>query len=360
MTYGNYPNLENINKILVIKLRQIGDVLLTTPVFSVLKEKFPKAKIDAYIYGDSKDILDENPNIDELIVYDRKWKKLSFFKKILKEFILLKYISKQKYDLVINLTEGDRGAIAARFSKAAIKVGFDPKKTGLFGKKDLYSHIVKSCSNKRHNVERNLDAIRKIGIFPKYENRNLFLNISEQTKNQVEKLLKENNFSNKFILVHPSSRWRFKCYSNDKMKRVLSTLIDQGHNVVITSGRDEAEKNLVEKIIKNLEKSKILNLSGQISLKHLACLIKMSKCTLCVDSAPFHMANALMANVVCLFGPTCDENWGIWKNNNAHIISENISCRPCHMDGCGGSKYADCMALISEKRVIETVLNTIA
>ena len=127
MTYGEYPDLSRVKKILVVKLRHLGDVLLTAPVFTALKQAMPEASIDAYLYKESIPMLEGHPAISQFIGYDRGWKKLSWFKKILKEAALLRQIRKNRYDLVINLTEGDRGVIAAKVSRAPCRVGFEPK-----------------------------------------------------------------------------------------------------------------------------------------------------------------------------------------------------------------------------------------
>jgi heptosyltransferase-3 len=78
MGYGNYPDLSLVKKVLVIKLRHFGDVLLTTPVFSVLKKTLPNAEIDAYVYKECASLLEENPSIHKVFSYDQAWKKSRF------------------------------------------------------------------------------------------------------------------------------------------------------------------------------------------------------------------------------------------------------------------------------------------
>lgn len=126
-SYGNYPDLSRVKKILIIKLRHLGDVLLTTPCLNTLQRAFPQAQIDAYIYKEAFPMLKGHPAIHQLIGYDREWKKQGLWARIKKEICLLWKVRKEKYDLVINLTEGDRGTIAACISQAKIKVGFPPK-----------------------------------------------------------------------------------------------------------------------------------------------------------------------------------------------------------------------------------------
>lgn len=337
MSYGGYPDLKNVKKILVIKLRQLGDVLLTGPVFQALQNHLPQAKVDAYVYTESIPLLEGHPAIHHLIGYDRL-KKRSFFHTLWNEWALLRYIRGQKYDLVINLTEGDRGALAAFVSSAPIRVGFIPK--GRMQKKG-YTHLVKHCPTPRHTVEKNLDALRRIGIFPSLEERELFLLAKPQTC-----------IDGPYVLIHPTSRWRFKCWPVLKMRAVVEALLAQGRKVVLSSGPDPIELEMVEQIGQGLP---VVSFGGKLSLPDLASLIAGCDFLLCVDSLPFHMANALKKRVIALFGPTSDVTWGAWKNPYATVLAQRYSCRPCFMDGCGGSKYSDCLATLSVSQVLEAI-----
>src|SRR3989338_4665623 len=116
MTYGNYPDLREIKKILVVKLRHLGDVLLTAPLFSLLKKRLPWAEADAYIYKEALEMLEGHPGVSNFLLYDRKWKELPLRKRLGREAALLSSVRKGGYDLVINLTEGDRGALTAWIS----------------------------------------------------------------------------------------------------------------------------------------------------------------------------------------------------------------------------------------------------
>ncbi|MBS0625098.1 MAG: putative lipopolysaccharide heptosyltransferase III [Verrucomicrobia bacterium] len=344
MTYGDYPDLKSVKKILVVKLRHLGDVLLTGPVFGALKGAMPQATIDAFIWSESVPMLEGHPAIDGFVEYDRGWKKLGL-KRFIQEWKLLRKIRRGGYDLVINLTEGDRGAMAAKISGAKIRVGFDPKGSGLWGKKGLYTHVVKSCPGLRHTVERNLDAVRRIGIFPTLEERDLSLRVPDEAMRSVEKRIG----TAPFVLIHPTSRWRFKCWPADRMRALAKKLIERGERLVFTSGPDRLEVEMVQEIVKGLP---AVNLAGQISLKELAALIQKSKALICVDSVPMHMASALKAPVVAIFGPTSDVTWGPWRNSRSRVVAQKLSCRPCYQDGCGGSKMSDCLHTLSVAQVL--------
>lgn len=344
MTYGDYPDLSCVRKILVIKLRHLGDVLLSGPVFSALKKALPNAKIDAYIYEEAKPMLEGHPSIDRCIGYNRDWKQIGVFSRLGKELKTLREIRRGDYDLVVNLTEGDRGALAAKAARAKVRVGFAPK--GKWQKK-LYTHVVKHCPGVRHTVERNLDALRRIGIFPQEDERELFFDVPQEAKNAMKKLAGEG-----FVLIHPTSRWRFKCWPSEKMRMLIDQLLKKGKRVVMTSGPDRLEKEMVHEIARGFD---IQILPGEVSLKELGALIELSELLICVDSVPLHMASALKKAVVAIFGPTSDVTWGPWKNPKARIVAQNFACRPCYQDGCGGSKYSDCLHTLSVEKVMQVL-----
>jgi heptosyltransferase III len=340
MSYGNYPDLRSVERILVVKLRHLGDVLLTTPVFGALKKALPHARIDAYIYQEAFPMLEGHPALSEIIGYDRNWKKLGWLGRLRKEAEMLQRIRRKRYDLVINLTEGDRGALAARLSHAKVRVGVDARK--------IYTHVVKNCPSLRHTVERQLDALRRIGIFPDTADRELVLIIPESAREAMRQKISWE----RFILIHPTSRWRFKCWPVHSVASLARRLIDRGERLVFTSGPDPEERAMVDEIVRPLPRPAIMNLAGLISLKELAALIERCAALVSVDSVPLHMASALKAPVVALFGPSSEVTWGPWRNPKARVVAHPMSCRPCYLDGCGGGKVSDCLHAISVESVL--------
>ena len=128
----------NIDSILVIKLRHIGDVLLTVPVFRALKETFPGVRISALVNTGTEEVLKGNPLVDEIIVVDRKIKLLSPGSRLSKELCFLRAISKKKFDMTVDLTGGDRAAVLSFASGARYRIGPKFKKGFLGEKETLY------------------------------------------------------------------------------------------------------------------------------------------------------------------------------------------------------------------------------
>ncbi len=354
MTYGNYPDLSLVKRILVVKMRHHGDVLLASPVFTNLKRAVPQAEVDAFIYKDTLPMLEGHPSISNYLLYDRSWKKLFPLKKILKELSILKRIRSEQYDLVINLTEGDRGAIAAWISKSRYRVGFDPGKKGLFGKRSFYTHIAKNCPHPRHTVEKQLDVLRRIGIFPKDEEKDVSLHIPIAASQRVQEMLFQEGLSiGQYIVIHPVSRWRFKCLSTEQIARLITALHQRGEKVVLTASSDPDELQMIGAICSKIPEVPILNFAGRTGLKELSALIGFAKALITVDSVPLHIASATKTPVVALFGPTSDGNWGPWMNPRAQIVAQRFSCRPCYQDGCGGSKVSDCLFSMPQSMILD-------
>lgn len=342
--------LSNVKKILVVRMRHLGDVLLTSPLLTCLKKAYPTAQIDVFINKDSFSVLEGHPAVSRYFLYDRSWKKLPFFKKIRKEWQLLKEVRQEKYDLVLNLTEGDRGAITAFYSGARYRAGFDLEKSGFLGKRRLFTHLVKICPYPRHTVERQLDVLRCLGIHPSLEERALFFHIPDTSREKMTNL-----YGKDFILIHPVSRWMFKSPPASFFIELIQKLHERGERIILSGSSEKEELILIEQILSGLPHIPIVSVAAKISLKELGALIEFSRFLITVDSLPLHISSALKAPVVAIFGPSSDINWGPWENPQGYVIAANVSCRPCYMDGCGGSKKSDCLNQISVDSVIQTI-----
>lgn len=342
-------DFSQVRRVLVAKLRHHGDVLLSSPLFSTLKNRYPHLEIDAYIYSETLPMLEGHPGISQFILYEKSWKALPFFQRYWKEIRLLKKIRSRGYDLVINLTEGDRGAIAAKVSRSSFSVGVDPEGGGMKGKKKCYTHVIKHTSQPRHTVEKQLDALRCIGVFPTPEERELLFDIPIEAEERVKDLLPKEGF----VQIHPVSRWMFKALPEITIVEVIRYLQERGEKVVLTASSDPKEKAMNARIQSLVPE--VLDLSGKFTLKELGAVIARSRMLITVDSVPLHLASALKTPTVALFGPTCEKNWGPWRNPQSRVVTQSLSCRPCYQPGCGGSGKSDCLMTLSSKAIITSV-----
>jgi heptosyltransferase-3 len=343
--------LGEVRRALVIKLRHHGDVLLSSPVFSALKAHAPHIEIDALVYADTAEMLTLHPAISQVHVIDRRWKKLGLIKQAGAEWRLLQALRARRYDLVIHLTEHPRGAWLARFTGARWSVAPVIKQRGNFWQK-AFTHFVTAPRNAlRHTVERNLDALRRIGLYPATDERALALVPGREAEARVIMLLRERGVEAKqFIHIHPASRWHFKCWPTEKMAALIDLLHAEGHRVVLTAAPDAAETAMIEAIQARLQQPAV-TLGGQLSLKELAALTARAQLFIGVDSAPMHIAAAMGTPTVALFGPSGDKEWGPWGVAQRIIASDSHPCRPCGIDGCGGGKVSDCLSTLPVERI---------
>ena len=334
---------------LVIKLRHHGDVLLASPVFSVLKNHAPHLEIDALVYQDTAEMLTLHPAIAEIHMVDRAWKRAGVLSQAQSEWALLSQLRSKQYDLVIHLSEHPRGAWLKHLTGARYGVA---RKLDSRWWCSSFTHLFTWLpGNTRHTVEIHLDALRRIGLQPHFDERRLVLEPGPDATRDVAEILAARSLSSKgFIHLHPTSRWLFKCWAEDKMSLLMQALQSQGHALVVTSAPDARELAMLERILRPLTQP-VVNLGGQLTLKQLAALTAQAKLFIGVDSAPMHIAAAMQTPVLALFGPSGEKEWGPWMVPH-RVITSDHSCRPCGQDGCGGGKISECLTSLPVERVL--------
>jgi len=350
-----------IHRVLVIKLRHHGDVLLAAPVVRVLRAQIPKAEVDALIYQDSLDMLAFNPDIHTIHVINRRARTGPLGQKLAAEWRLLHALKARKYDLIIHLTEHPRGALLARYLKPRYAV--TRRYLGRRGRwwRKSFTHLYDIPARQRHTVETHLDALRRLGLSVPPEERGLRLIAGEEASDRIDLRLRNAGFGpQSFIVIHPTSRWLFKSWPVQSMTALMAQLVRAGHRLIITSGPDAEEKRMVADILAPFAPSAaLLDLSGQLTLKELTALLQRARLFVGVDSAPMHMASAVGTPVVAIFGPSGDEEWAPWQTP-ARVLTAPTSCRPCGLAGCGESGVSDCLAAISVEQVLQAIYELMA
>lgn len=336
--------LENVKRVLVVKLRHIGDVLMMTPMLRALKDAMPEAEITAVVPDGMEDLLAHNPCVNEILTF-RKGSGL------IEDLKLLKSLRDKKFNIAINMTEGDRGAIMCLASGAKIRIGADPKGKGFWGKGRLFTSLVPQRWD-RHRALMDLEMVGPLGISPSGQKLELYT--SGQDDEYVRGLLADQGISEDgpIATVHPTSRWLFKCWNDKSVAEIIDYLQAKGLRVIMTSGPDKKEMQKANAIA-DFAKTKPVNLSGLLTLGQFASLLKMSRLFFGVDSAPMHMAAAVGTPVVALFGPSDSRVWAPFTDKARVVTKKDMfPCLPCRKDGCGGSKKSDCLETITVQEVV--------
>jgi heptosyltransferase III len=344
------PDLSSVKRILVVKLRHHGDVLLSSPVFQTLKNRLPHAELDALVYHDTREMLTDHPAITNVHTIDREWKRMGPIRQVSAEWSLLTALRQRHYDVVLHLTEHPRGAWLTRLIRPAISVA--PRATGMSEGRNSgwwrasFTHTFPlPRTTFRHTVEQNLDAVRRLGLYPTPLEKRLVLVPGDAAEAKVDQLMQTHGIERgRFIHIHPTSRWLFKTWPAEKFAELILRLGKQGERVVLTAAPSNDERDMIAAIKTHL-KAPVVDLTGSLNLKELAALSARARAFVGVDSAPMHIAAAMQTPTVALFGPSGEKHWGPWAVKFRVVASTRPehSCRPCGNDGCGGSKVSDCL-----------------
>ncbi|MEK6531154.1 MAG: putative lipopolysaccharide heptosyltransferase III [Deltaproteobacteria bacterium] len=401
---------KDVEKILVMKLRHIGDVLLCVPAIRAIRESFPNAHIAALVNSGTEEMLALNPLLDEVICYKRGMKKLFLVNRMREEIRFIKELKAKGFDMTVDLTGGDRAALTGFFIGARYRLAYDmkgsgflgkrrllhllelaefkTKKSGFFGKRWLYTHLAPKPKPMTHAVLRDLGLVNAFGMDTQDLSVDIYADPADDA--YIENVLKASGLQKDepFVHVHPTSRWLFKAWQDSSMAWVLDKIEDAGLRVVITASDDEAELNRVKSII-GLMKTKPIDLSGRLKLNHLASLSKRAAFYFGIDTAPMHIAAAVGTRVVAVFGPSGSFDWGPWDNaasrrlrirdnkkgyrqisspyrlkngvqvNGIHtVIQKDWTCVPCGKAGCENTQKSRCLDEL-EKDAVWKVLSKV-
>ena len=330
-------------RILVIKLRYLGDVLLTTPVFDALRSRFPDAFIAAAVNKGTEDMLTGHPAIDRIFSLERG---SSFLPDLQKQLRLIWEIRAYKFDVVLELTNSDRAAILARMIGAKRRLGYKPvKKKKRFNRSRLFTDLI-AVSENMHIIRQELEMTKALGCSPSTAKPSLYW--STQDGKACEEILQRHGVSGNFpyVVIHPSSNALHKVWRAEGYAYLCDDLLEKGAlRTVLICGKDEEELRL-NRAICALAKSNPLNLGGQLSLKQSAALLAGAVLFIGIDSGPMHMAAAVNTSVVVIFGPSRSWRWGPWGEGHT-IIQKDWPCVPCGKKGCEGTGRSRCLDELS-------------
>lgn len=340
--------LQNINHIAVFKMRNIGDVLIITPVLRALRETFPSAKISVIVNSGTEAMLANNPHIDEVLPYQRKGGGRGFLGRLVYELKFTWELRRRGFDMIVGLTDGDRTAWYSLFSGARERFGLPAYAwtSKLDPRTHAYNHPVYPPPHFMHEVEKHFWLLDKAGLKLKSTTPgNLCLVVPDDlrawAKNELASLRPA-----KIVHIHPVSRWLWKCWNNESMAAVIDWLeMEKNVRVVVTSGPEPRERELAQAIV-GLCRSKPRFYDGNLSLSQIAALSAESSGYFGVDTAPMHMAAAVGVPVIALFGPTKPLSWGPWTPLGK-VLCHPCACNETGSKACDWNLVRACMSAIT-------------
>ena len=296
-------------KILVIKMRFHGDMLLTTPVISTLKRHYPEAKIDVLLYQDTIPILSENPEINAL--YGIKNKKAKTTEKITNFVSLIRVQRSNKYDLVVNMADQWMVAVLVRLLNVPMSISQNYQHRQSAFWRNSFTHL---APQKGENVvEANLSVLAPLGLDSSVAETTMSYNPACWTRVRGE--LDKAGVGERYVVIQPTARQIFKCWENEKFAKVVDALHQRGVEVVLTSGPSAEDLACIKAIAQGCERPPVTALAGKMTFPELGALIDHAALFIGVDSAPGHIAAAVKTPLIALFGATNHIFWRPWSDN---------------------------------------------
>jgi heptosyltransferase-3 len=339
--------LADVHRVLVTKLRHHGDVLLASPVFATLARAAPHAEIDALVYRETAPMLANHPAITTIHAIDREVKRRGIVAQVRAERALFAAHRARRYDLLVHLTDHPRGLTLAHLLHPRFAVTREPRDRAPLWRR-RFTHFYRLPRNTpRHAVEANLDALRRIGVYPEPDDKRLVFVPGREADMRIDAMLQARAIArHAFIHAHPGSRWLFKCWTPRANAAFLDRVASDGYAIVVTGAPDPREREIVAATLDAIAphtRAQLLDLGGRLTLPEVGAITARARLFFGVDSAPMHIAAAMGTPTLALFGPSGEHEWGPWGVAQRVVVSRAHPCRPCGIDGCGGGKVSECL-----------------
>src|SRR2546428_2893403 len=287
------------DRILVIKLRYVGDVLLATPVLSRLREGFPKAHLAMLVNPGTEDIGRGHPALDEVLVL--AWGGLA------RQWRFVQDLRRRRFDLVIALTDGDRPALLSWLCGAPVRLGYNSE--GRW-RGVLYTQVVAADRFSMHTLRHHLKSLEGLGLadLPPAPT----LTVVPEARQEADRLLREAGVdgAQPFVCLHPGARWWFKAWPAERYAALADLIQTEAPAQALVLGGDQ-ERSLESRIADGM-KTPFRSLIGKTSLRTLAAVLEQAALMVSNDNGPMHMAAALRRPGVRPFGAPGPPGWGAW------------------------------------------------
>jgi ADP-heptose:LPS heptosyltransferase len=307
-------------KILLLQLKRIGDLILTTPAIRCLREEFPQARLALIADSSCAGLLDSIA-VDERWIYKKGgglrglagWGPNAWLQHSLLAF---------SADWALDFTGSDRSAYLSTFSFSQRRVTFQRfRKKPL--RKYLYTDFVKSSVSERHTADHYTDLLGPLGV--QRENVSLDLRLRAEDFDRARALLANSGVADAYVVVHAGAARPEKYWLSERWADVIGFLhAEFGLVSVLTGSQDPNEREHLSRI-KSALRCKCIDVSGKTDLLGLAAVIKGAKLLCGVDTAAIHLADAMNTPSLVLFGPT---NPYHWRPRHARSVILRAGTRP--------------------------------
>ncbi len=302
-------------KILIIQLKRIGDLVLTTPAIAALRERFPEAEIDLVVSPTGADLTPAIHGVERVFVAGRRlgdigtWMNLMF----------------RRYDYCLDFTRTDRSAFLTILSRARKRITYERANAQNKWRPLAYDEFIEGSVRSMHTIDHHLAHLVSLGIND--STPALAIELPNESKREANRILAKAGASSNFIIFHPGSARIEKFWEPERWAEVINHVsAHRGIDCVLTSGRAEMEQTHIAEIKRRLERS-VIDLSGKVNLLTLAAIIEKARLLVGVDSAPTHLAAATQTPQVVLYGPTNPFHWRPRESPAVVLLGDETALR---------------------------------
>ena len=334
----------NYKNILIVKLSAIGDVVHALPVAHSLKKNYPEARITWVVEKPAYDLLTNNPDIDEIIIFDKpKFKTLAGLFRHAPEFVSL--LRGKKFDLALDLQGLFKSGMISFLSGAKSRFVYENTREG----SQFLSTRIAGEYQKAHVVDRCLDVVRGLGC--QVDEPVFTLNVTEAEADLTIRIARQANLDleKSYVVFALGANWPNKIWPYEHFAALSDRLYDANIIPVMVGGK--GEKVLAE-LITAMTKIPPIDLTGKTTLKQLAYVIQKASVFVGGDTGPMHLSAAIGTPTVALMGPTDIIRNGPYRQQTSAIVAPR-DCAGCWQRKC--PKKWDCLQSISVDQVFEAV-----
>lgn len=294
-------------RILLVKMSSLGDIITALPVLAALRHFLPQAHISWAIHREFQSVLPGKPYLDEVVIVDRtRINSPSYWLELRRQ------LREKKFDLVLDLQMIAKSALVVALSGASRRYGYWEAREGA----GWISRPLSGVNKYGHITERLLDVMRELGL--PVERVEYPLATITAERYEVRQTLLNAGWNYPFVIIVPGSRGERKRWTIAQWQQVIEHIIARGVGVVVTGSA--SEKGVVNKICEPFPDHFVMSLAGKTNLRQLMAWESEACLHISGDTGPLHIANALRTPIVGLYGPTLPERSGPYAHPQASIV----------------------------------------
>ena len=338
-------------RILIIKLKHIGDTLLMTPTIRWLREEYPDAVIDVVIRSGCESVLANNPDISNIFLVARpETDKRSWSDTAGSLQTALRILTGPRYDYAFDLSNSDRAKQLVLLSRARIR-GINDRDTLLGVKRKLFNAFSSFPWRESHQVEKDFRTV--VDIFGSQAEPGPLVMLPPADSSAMEAALPDIELDKPYAVFHPTSRWAYKQWDQLRWAELAAWLQKERRlQIILSVGPDAKEIEYADRIRQAC--NGVISTQGRLTLPQIAALLQEANLFVGIDTAVMHISAAMQTPTVALFGANNERNWRPWRCHHRLVLGD-CSCKRGKKMICDKSRILPCMDAISLQQVIENI-----